>query len=197
MTGQDDRVLELVAQSFDGVRMARGTDRIVARGRTLRRRRRALPMVAVAGIAAAAALGASSSLDGPPGAVGRSASAPQPVNVDLAAWSVHTDADLTVTVTLRQLRDPDLLRQVLAKAGVHAVVGACLSHGETLPQVTKVLDDPPLRKVAGGFVITVHPAQMPAGSALGFTVAVVSPSSETVRTVAIALYAHTPGQCPS
>ena len=158
-------------------------------------------MVAVVGLAGATALAASLSFDGPlngsHGAAGRTTAAPHAVNVDLAAWSVHTNTDLTVTVTVRQMRDPDLLRQVLAEAGIRAVVGTCLSHGISLPQITKVVGSPPLRKVAGGFVLTVHPAQMPAGSVLGFGITVAPPSSQTVRALTIALYAGNPGLCPT
>jgi hypothetical protein len=44
------------------------------------------------------------------------------VHVNLDAWSVNTTASGQVTVTIRDLKDPALLRQTLAEAGVPAIV---------------------------------------------------------------------------
>jgi hypothetical protein len=194
-TRHDEKVLTLVAESFDAVRMRRRTDAIVERGRAVRRRRRAAPVIAAAGVAAATALGVSLPPNGPPQAAGRASTAPQPVNVDLAGWSVHTNADSTVTVTMRQLRDPELLRQVLAKAGVRAVVGTCVSHESGLPQLANVLGGRPLRKVGDAFVLTIYPLRMPAGSWLVFAFVLERPGSPAVGAISIGLSAHEPSSC--
>ena len=44
------------------------------------------------------------------------------VQVDLAAWSVNSNPNGTVSVTVRQMVDPAGLRKTLAKAGIPAVV---------------------------------------------------------------------------
>ncbi len=38
----------------------------------------------------------------------------------MAGWSVHTNADSTVTLTAREITNPDQLRTVLAEAGITA-----------------------------------------------------------------------------
>jgi hypothetical protein len=57
---------------------------------------------------------------------------PRPVHVDLAAWSVDTNPDGTVTFRLRNVSNPARLQRVLAEAGVPAIVRSgdiCLAQG--------------------------------------------------------------------
>jgi hypothetical protein len=51
-----------------------------------------------------------------------SGSQARPVHVHLAAWSVDTNSNGTVTVTVHQLAHPAKLQRTLARAGVPAVV---------------------------------------------------------------------------
>jgi hypothetical protein len=61
-----------------------------------------------------------------------SGSQPRPVHVHLAAWSVDTNPNGTVTFTLRNVSHPARLQRVLAAAGVPAMVRSgeiCLAQG--------------------------------------------------------------------
>lgn len=80
-------------------------------------RRRRGPLV-LAGAAAAVAVAASLVLT-----VGQpSAGHPAAVHVNLEAWSVNSNADGTVTVKTREVSQPRRLEQVLAEAGIPALV---------------------------------------------------------------------------
>jgi hypothetical protein len=107
--------------------MARFTEAVPAptglahRAARVRRRRMAIRAVAVAGTAAvAAAIAVAGALP----AVGRpSAGHPAAdVHVNLAAWSVNTNPDGSVTVKTREVSQPRRLQHVLAEAGIPALV---------------------------------------------------------------------------
>jgi hypothetical protein len=108
-----------------------------------------------------------------------SAGVPDRVDVDLAGWSVHTNVDSTVTLTVREIHDPDRLREALKQAGVSAAVEAVQItadfHGckatpgaRPLPQVSQVLGDPEVATIGGASVVTIRPSAMPPGSVLRF-----------------------------
>lgn len=179
--------------------MRRPTVEIAARGHRLRIRRRS-----IAGAAAVGVLGASLAITLPSSSGGSSGPAAeahghtlsQAVNVDLAAWSVHTNADSTVTITFRQFRDPDKLRQVLAEAGVPAVVSegaSCLPQDiEGLPQLGNVLS----RTMRGGAdIVTIKPSAMPPGSVLSINYSGVDNAPHSAGVIAIALLEHRPPTC--
>jgi len=87
-----------------------------------RRRRRAIAALT----AACAVIGLVLALVLPSG------SQPRPVHVHLAAWSVDTNPNGTVTFTLRNVSHPARLQRVLAAAGVPAMVRSgeiCLAQG--------------------------------------------------------------------
>jgi hypothetical protein len=166
----DGTVMEIVGGSLGGTRMERPLDEITARGRGIRKRRRSIASaaaVSVLGVSLAVALPLSGSSGQPVAAHGQTQS--QAVNVDLAAWSVHTNADSTVTMTVRQFHDPQQLRQVLARAGVRAIVtegASCAVNEDGMPQISKVFDDYTRRDASGAYVVTISPAAMPTGSVL-------------------------------
>jgi hypothetical protein len=91
---------------------------------------------------------------------------------------VRTNADGTVTMTLRQLADPAALRRVLAAHGVPAIVyaGAAIcqqADGDGPPGLDTVITHPR----SGGdprdkTVIVIRPAAIPRGSELLFNVTV-------------------------
>lgn len=167
----DGAILGLVDGALGGVRMRRPVDEIAARGRRLRTRRRSIAgaaAVGVLGVSLAVALPLSSASSQSVAAHGQPQS--QPVNVDLAAWSVHTNADSTVTFTLREFWDPAKLEQVLAHAGVRALVTQDPGCGANMdvagmPQIAKVMGFP-VHKADGEVIYTVTPSAMPAGSVL-------------------------------
>ncbi len=109
-----------VRDSVSGVRMTRPASEIFARAHKRRRRR----VLAAAG-AACAAIGIALALAVP-------GSQARPVHVHLAAWSVDTNPDGTVTFKLRNTSQPARLQHVLAEAGVPAMVRQgeiCLAQG--------------------------------------------------------------------
>ena len=112
----DDDLITLVREQRGNVQMTTPVEEIIGRGRTLRARRR-LPGVA-AGVLAAAAVAVLAVAALVPG--GHRAG-PQPP-AQLAAWTVTKHADGTITVTVRQLRDPKGLQDKLRADGVPASV---------------------------------------------------------------------------
>ncbi len=112
--------LAAVRDSMSGVRMTRPASEIFARANKRRSRR----VLAAAG-AACAAIGIALALAVP-------ASQARPVHVHLAAWSVDTNPNGTVTFKLRNTSQPARLQHVLAQAGVPAMVRRgeiCLARG--------------------------------------------------------------------
>src|SRR5215472_18500806 len=107
----------LIAERADlaGVLMSRPAEEVMARGRTLRLRRRLLR--GLSGVTAASAAMALA-LALPPGGAGF-----RQVHVNEAAWSVNTNQDGTVTLQVRKAADPVRLESVLSQAGVTATVG--------------------------------------------------------------------------
>jgi hypothetical protein len=109
----DDDVMTLVRESFSGVRAGVSLVETVRRGRALHRRRaRAVTgaaAVAVTGMAAAAVLAAGQS-------------PPSPPEARLAAWTVTTEANGTVDVTIRQLTDAAGLQRRLRADAIPARV---------------------------------------------------------------------------
>ncbi len=104
--------LTRVKDSIADVHLDRQPEAITARARA-RRLRRGLSGAGAAGTA----LGIGLALTLPGG------SAPaRSVHVNLAAWSVNTTSAGLVDITIRDLKDPALLRQALADAGVPAMV---------------------------------------------------------------------------
>jgi hypothetical protein len=157
---------------------------IIARA-SRRRRRRGL---ASAG-AALAAIGLTLALALPSGSQAR------PVHVHLAAWSVDTHPNGTVTFNLRQVTQPARLQHVLTEAGVPASVRwgkICLAQGRhvLLPtegfvkfSPSKTWKDQPASffgvtgPAKGGQLLywswTINPAKIPSGAR--FMISAVSP----------------------
>ena len=173
----DGQGLDLVGAAFAVVHLDRAAHDVIGRGRTLRRRRKAIPALATAGILAAAL--SLAAVTQPHGAsAGQSlAYNGAVVNVDEAGFSVHTDVKTgQVTVTLRQLGNEAQLKAILAKAGVRtAYYNAALPYDYGRSPCTwagaRTLDP---GSVIGGphqdgpdTVITIYPSKMPAGSVLG------------------------------
>lgn len=177
MIDQNDHdVYDKVAAAFEGVHLADGPDRAVSRGRTLRRRRRALPAVAVTGILAASlSLAAVTQTGSSNHGTGTGAFV---MNVDNAAFSVHTDVKTgLVTVTFRQLNDPSELQTLLSRAGVPVSLivepfstsaPMCTWTGAAVV-TSKAVSDPALNgeSMGGTAAITFDPALLPKNGVVG------------------------------
>jgi hypothetical protein len=117
MTDDHDDLYALVRTEFEPVRLQDSLDDITARGRVLRRRRRAgLTAGVTAGLTAVAAV-TGLALSVPTGVP-----TDQPAQMNLAASSVESAPDGTVRLTIRQLHDPDKLTAALKAAGLPALV---------------------------------------------------------------------------
>lgn len=157
----------LIAEGADlaGVHMNRPAEEVMARGRTLRLRRRLLR--GLSGVTAASATMALA-LTLPLGGAGF-----RQVHVNEAAWSVNTNQDGTVTLQVRKAADPVRLQAVLLQAGVPAMVGwgqNCVTPQRFVPLRSLVYRDvrPAVKTVYGrGRVavnwttLTFRPAQRP------------------------------------
>jgi hypothetical protein len=156
-----DDLITLVREQRGNVQMDIPVEQIVSRGRALRARRR-LPGLAAGAlaVAAAAALAVTTLLPAghQPG---------RPLPAQLAAWTVTRQADGTITVTVRQLRDPQGLQRRLRADGVPASVTffgheprAC----QRYPRMSAVL----MAEIFGGQgpPLVIHPKALPHGAGI-------------------------------
>ena len=112
----DDELTTMVRESFTGVHTTTPVEQIASRGRTARARRRIPALAGGLAVAAAAALAVTSLLPGT-----HQAASPRPA-AQLAAWTVIKQADGTIRVTIRELRNPAGLQGKLRADGVPASV---------------------------------------------------------------------------
>jgi hypothetical protein len=144
-----------LSASLAGVHMTQPASAITARARRRVLRRGATGFGAVA---LAAGLGLA--------LVPGGQAAGHPVHANLAAWSVNTTPSGIIDVTIRELKDPALLRATLAAAGVLASVSfneVCYARIGGLPQIQQVLGH---KSVSHEIVLTINPAAMPPGAEL-------------------------------
>jgi hypothetical protein len=145
-----------------GVHMGRPAQTVMARGQTLRLRRRllrGLSGVAAAGTAMALALTLP----------GGAAAGFRQVHVNETGWSVNTGRHGAVYVMVKAVPDPRRLQSVLVEAGVVTKVRwgeTCLSPVASLP--SKAVVEPtyhpiPVQKTVRekGWTFTIHPARRP------------------------------------
>ena len=153
----DDDLITLVREQRNNVHMDTPVEQIVGRGRALRARRR-LPGVAAGALAVvAAAVLAVTALQ----PAGHQSGRPLPAQLD--AWTVTKQANGTITVTVRQLRNPKGLQRTLRADGVPASVTfsgyprAC----QRYPKMSPVL----MAEVFGGHgpPLVIHPKALPHG----------------------------------
>jgi hypothetical protein len=169
----DDEMLAAMRTSLTGakesltdVHLDRSADAIWARTRGRRLRR---------GLAGAGAGGVALGVGLVLAAGGGSGTSTRSVHVNLDAWSVNTSSGGLVYVDVRELRDPVLLRQTLARAGVPAVV----TFGEFCTGASGA-DTVNLRQVLGRAALggqarlTIKPAAISAGSELSIGIVSVS-----------------------
>jgi hypothetical protein len=172
----DTELITAVREAFAGVRSATPVEQIVSRGRAVRARRQ----VAGAAVAVAALAPARHHASRPPDA-------------QLAAWTVVKQADGTVSVTIRQLRDPAGLRRRLRADGIPATVTffggttprSCRRYPVNAALINRVFSG----RTAGGFpVMIIHVTALPHGAG----VQINPPAQQPVRNVAIGLVYATP-----
>ena len=215
--GSDTALISLVGSAFDEGRRGRDTQDVLARGRALRRRKRAVPALAALGVVAASA-SLAVALTGPSGAAnttnaqaGHSLTANgTAVNVDNAAFSVHTDTKTgKVTVTLKQFIDESELQPILVEAGIrsyfytgtvtqhpHQAVPflSCTPVGATFltpPDNFSTIFPTP---ASPGTTITIDPSKMPSGSVLDFTFENIA-NDPGASTVNVRLLSGEPTSC--
>lgn len=183
----DDQLITAVKESVTGVHMHVPTEQIVSRSQAVRARRRipglaaALVMVAGAAVAVTALLPASHQASHQPSA-------------QLAAWTVARQADGTVYVTIRQLRDPAGLQRTLRADGVPASVtffGELPRSCQRYPADVALINRVYTVRHAGRFpVMVIHPSALPDGAG----VEINPPAQRPITSVAIGLV-HASSQC--
>ncbi len=92
-------------------------------------------------------------------------SSARPVHVHLAAWSVTTNPDGTVTFTVHQLAHPAELQQTLAEAGVPAVVTPGELCGNLQVQNALAKTGAAKNEAAG---VIINPSAIPGGTKILF-----------------------------
>jgi hypothetical protein len=166
-----------VRESFTGVHSATPAEQVMRRSRRVRAWRR-IPGVAAALVVVAGAAVAVSTLI-PPGHQPRT---------ELAAWTVARQADGTVTVTVRELRDPAGLQQTLRADGIPATVtfsgqmpAACQRYPVGTGIAAGVFTVQPTSADYASLII--HPAALPPGAG----VAINPPAQQPIQKVIIGL----------
>ena len=172
MPDDHDDVYALVRTEMQAVRLRAGLADVTARGRVLRRRRRAgLTASLAAAVTAVGGLALTLPADGRPD---------RPAPMSLAAWSVEPAPDGTVVLTIRQLTDADRLTAALRAAGVPALVEfervppdaklvGCAENGQpSLPQLYDVTPMGAGDARGDERVFTIRRDRMPSGTSLHF-----------------------------
>ena len=166
-----DELYTHVRESFGRVHLDEPVEQVAARGRSLRRRRVAVPFA----LTAVAAVALSTTLGGTPpqrDVAGPAATSPG-THIRLAGWSLDSGPEDTVTLTVRVPPDAAELTKALADAGVRAQVHVFESGAdpdcvdESLPELhdVVVMTTP---GAPGTITQTIRRDAMPAGSVLHF-----------------------------
>lgn len=191
----DDELLTAVRESFAGARLSTPLDATIRRGRTLRARRRRGALATATGLAAGLTVAglvasgagrqAPQASHGPP-PVQRAQASPTPAR--LAAWTVTKGPGHTVTILVRQLRDPVGLERTLRADGVPAAVafqGGTLSDTPPVPHACqnvhmsdaanaglqgKIIGMDLRPPTPQGIALVIHTAAIPRGIGLNLTV---------------------------
>jgi hypothetical protein len=157
----DNDLITLVREQRGSVPMTTPVEQIISRGQALRARRRIPGLAAGAlAVAAAAALAVTALLPA-------SHQAGRQPPAQLAAWTVSKQADGTITVIVRQLRDPAGLQRRLRADGVPASV-TCFGHQprscHRYPRMSAVL----MAEVFGGHgpPLVIRPGALPHGAGI-------------------------------
>jgi hypothetical protein len=165
----DDDLITVVKESVAGVHMTIPAEQIGRRSRAIRARRRIPGLAAALAVAAVAVVAVIALLPGHPGS--------HQSRARLAAWTVVKQADGTIRVTIRNLRDPAGLQAELRADGVPASVTfagnanpACrpYPHGSRIQDLLATVAQPAARPhpARGGTIVVIHPSALPHGAGL-------------------------------
>ncbi|WP_328475524.1 hypothetical protein OHA21_19545 [Actinoplanes sp. NBC_00393] len=168
---KDDDLYARMRSEFEPMRLGDSVADITARGRRLRRRRHTVGALGLAAAAAATTLGLALGSPAPD----------RPAPAPVAAWSVDTQPDGSVRLTIRQLTDADQLSAALNRAGVPAKVEfKQLRPGQTAgcaeddqaesPLLLRVMPMQPSPPDGDEQVFTIRRDRMPAGTSLHFVI---------------------------
>jgi hypothetical protein len=162
----DDELITILREQRDKVPMNTPVEQIISRGRVVRARRRVPAVAGALGAAAAVAFAVSAALP-----ASHPASGPR---AQLAAWTVARQADGSIRVTIRELRDPAGLQHTLRADGVPASVTftdqrnpACQGYpgGGSQSQRRHLLSS--VATPGGGHnAMVIHPSALPPGGGL-------------------------------
>lgn len=163
-TMTDDELATAVRESVTGVHMTILAEQIMNRSRTIRARRR-MPLVAgaLAGVAGAAlAVTALLPSSHQPG---------HPATARLTAWTVASQANGNIRITIRELRDPAGLQRTLRADGLPVNVSfsgpplnpSCQPYPTSKGQLRSVAQFHPGQKST---VLVIHPSALPDGAGL-------------------------------
>ena len=182
----DNDLITAVREQRNKVPMTTPVEQIIRRGHAVRARQRipglagVLAVVAAAAFAVIALLPASHPASHQPGA-------------QLAAWTVVKQADGTVSVTIRELRDPAGLQSRLRATASRPVstspasgTSQCQRYTTGIALINRVF----AAQSAGGFpVMVIHPSALPSGAGVE-----INPPAQPANRVAIGLVYASP-QC--
>lgn len=183
----DDELTTAVKASVTSVHMNIPADQIVRRSRAIRAHRRLPGLAAAMAVVVAAVFAVTALLPGQ-----RSGS--HQSGIQLAAWTVVKRADGTVSVTIRELRDPAGLQRRLRADGVPASVTffgqmprSCRGYPVGAARINRVYTV----RYEGRFpVMVIHPSALPHGAG----VQINPPPQQPIIRVAIGLV-HASPQC--
>jgi hypothetical protein len=158
----DDELATAVRESVTSVHMTIPAEQIVSRSRTIRARRR-IPLVAgaLAGVAGAALAVT---------VLQPSSHQPShPATAQLTAWTVTSQANGDIRITIRELRDPAGLQSTLRADGLPVNVSfsgpplstSCQPYPTNKSQLSSVGEFHPGDKSA---VLVIHPSAIPQGA---------------------------------
>jgi hypothetical protein len=162
----DNELITALREQRGKVPMDTPVEQIISRGRAVRARRRIPRVAAALGAAATVAFAVSVALP-----AGHPASEP---GAQLAAWIVARQADGSIQVTIRELRDPAGLQRTLRADGVPASVTftdqqnpACQGYpgGGSQSQRRHLLSSV-AAPAAGRDAMVIHPSALPSGAGL-------------------------------
>jgi hypothetical protein len=163
----DSELITAVRESFTGVHSQTPVDQIVSRGRAVRARRRIPGAAGALAVVAGAAVAATALVPGT-----------QPVKSRLAAWTVAKLADGSISVTIRELRDPAGLQARLRADGVpanvqfspagHGQPNPCRGYNGSQALQHKVIQNlRPAHRGEQTVILIIHPSALPGGAGVG------------------------------
>ncbi|MFG1833884.1 hypothetical protein [Micromonospora chersina] len=156
-----------MSNGLSGLDMQRPAEEIVAAGNARRRRRAGVATMAAVPIAAGLAVGVPSLAGSGPGATPTAQRPTATAPVHPAAFSLVSNPNGTLALSLsrKQLADPDVLRKALADAGVRVKITTDGTMCNSIPAPRNMQAVfPSTKHEPDGTVIVINPAAMKPGS---------------------------------